>query len=282
MPIDADAVLWVCRLCGVEAGPSAAAPPACPICQDLRVNAPAHELGWRRGTKLSESRTIEIVELEPTLWSLTAHPQISVGHHALLVVTPDGNLLWDALSVVTPAAVRAVRELGGIAAVAISHPHFQAAMVSWSTNFGGVPVYVHNDDRQWVARHDELVRTWTGDTLELFGGLTVVRCGGHFDGSAVLHWPGGASGRGVLLTSDTISVVPGNNAVSFMYSYPGLLPLDARSVEQIGRRLEPFTYDRLYGCWRDNVVAHDAMAVVAQSIVRYTRALQHQPGTTED
>src|SRR5437016_6139723 len=107
MPVDVDAgaVLWVCRLCGVEAGPSAAPPPACPICQDLRVNAPDKELDWRRGAKLSQSRTIEIVELEPNLWSLTAHPQISVGHHALLVMTPEGNLLWDALSVITPSAV---------------------------------------------------------------------------------------------------------------------------------------------------------------------------------
>jgi hypothetical protein len=245
----------------------------------LRVNAPASEMGWRRGPKLSASRTIEIVELEPNLRSLTAHPQISVGHHALLVMTPEGNLLWDALSVITPSAVRTVRELGGLTAVAISHPHFQAAMVSWSTAFGGVPVYIHDDDRQWVARPDDLVRTWSGDSLELFGGLTVVRCGGHFDGSAVLHWPGGASGRGVLLTSDTVSIVPGKDAVSFMYSYPGLVPLDAGSVEQIGRRLEPFAYDRLYGCWPGDAVMQDAPAVVAESIDRYTRHLQHRPGT---
>lgn len=237
-------------------------------------------MGWRRGAKLSESRTIEVVELEPNLWSLSAHPQISVGHHALLVMTPEGNLLWDALSVITPSAVNTVRRLGGLAAVAIAHPHFQAAMVSWSIAFGGVPVYIHDDDRQWVARPDELVQTWAGDSLELFGGLTVVRCGGHFDGSAVLHWPGGASGKGVLLTSDTIDIAPGNNAVSFMYSFSGFLPLEARSVEQIGRRLQPFTYDRLYGCWRGRVVAHDATAVVAQSIARYTSALQHRPGTT--
>ena len=277
MSVGADLVLWICRLCGVEAGPSEAPPPACPICLDLRVNAPVSKMGWRRGSKLSQSRTIEIVELEPDLWSLTAHPQISFGHQALLVRSNDGNLLWDALSVITPAAVGAVRDLGGLDAIAISHPHFQAAMVSWSVEFGGVPVYVHDDDRQWVVRADELVHTWTGETLELFGGLTAVRCGGHFDGSAVLHWPDGASGQGVLLTSDTISVVPGNDAVSFMYSYPGLVPLDARSVEQIGRRLEPLAYDRLYGCWRDDVIRTNASAVVAQSIARYTSALHSRP-----
>ena len=34
--------------------------------------------------------------------------------------------------------------------------------------------------------------------MELFGGATLLRLGGHFPGSAVLHWAPGANGRGLL------------------------------------------------------------------------------------
>ena len=37
-------------------------------------------------------------------------------------------------------------------------------------------------------RPDAAVRVWSGESHELGGGLTLVRCGGHFDGAQVLHW----------------------------------------------------------------------------------------------
>ena len=38
----------------------------------------------------------------------------------------------------------------GLRAIAISHPHYYTTIVDWSRAFGGVPVYVHADDREWV------------------------------------------------------------------------------------------------------------------------------------
>ena len=56
---------------------------------------------------------------------------------------------------------------------------------------------------------------------------------GHFDGAAVLHWPAGSDGRGALLTGDTITVVQDRDWVSFMWSYPNLIPLaEARSRDR--------------------------------------------------
>ena len=42
----------------------------------------------------------------------------------------------------------------------------------------------------------------SGDEKELFGGARLLRLGGHFPGSAVLHWSGGAGGKGILCTGD--------------------------------------------------------------------------------
>ena len=37
--------------------------------------------------------------------------------------------------------------------------------------------------------------------------------------------------------------------VSFMYSYVNYIPLAGESVRRITERLEPFRYDRIYGCF---------------------------------
>jgi len=41
-----------------------------------------------------------------------------------------------------------------------------------------------------------------GNEKELFGGARLLRLGGHFPSSAVLHWSAGAAGRGVLCTGE--------------------------------------------------------------------------------
>src|SRR4029077_15703667 len=97
------------------------------------------------------------------------------------------------------------------------------SMVDWSRALGGVPIYLHAADRAWVMRPDPGIGSWDGETRTLGEGLTLVRCGGHFDGGTVLHWAGGAGGRGALLTGDIIQVVPDRKHVGFMDSYPNYI-----------------------------------------------------------
>ena len=101
-----------------------------------------------------------------------------------------------------------------------------------------------------------------------------ITSGGHFDGGTVLHWPGGADGRGALLTGDIIQVVADRKHVSFMYSYPNHVPLSAASVERIAKVVEPFAYDRAYGAFWDAVIERDGKAAVARSVERYRRAIE--------
>ena len=129
--------------------------------------------------------------------------------------------------------MEAIRSRGGISAIAVSHPHLVGSLVDWSRAFDNAPIYWHADNREWVTRPDSAYVFWEGDTQPLLDGLTLIRCGGHFPGSDVLHWPQGAEGRGVLLTGDTMQLAQDRRYVSFMYSYPNMIPLNARAVERI-------------------------------------------------
>jgi len=213
-------------------------------------------------------------EEEPGLTGIGCEPSFAIGQRAQLVQTPAGNLLWECLTLIDDAALEAVRARGGLAAIAISHPHYYSSMIEWSHAFGGVPIYLHADERQWVMRPDPAIVFWEGETRPLFGGLTLIRCGGHFAGAQVCHWPAGAAGRGALLAGDILNVVSDRRWLSFMYSYPNLIPLNASAVRRIAAAVQPFAFDRIYSAWFDKTLDGDAQAAVARSVERYLNAIQ--------
>jgi hypothetical protein len=105
--------------------------------------------------------------------------------------------------------------------------------------------------------------------VEPLPGVTLVQCGGHFDGSAVLHWAAGAEGRGALLTGDSISVVADRSWVTFMRSYPNYIPLPATAVRGIVEAVRPYSFDRVYGGWWQNDIRGGAKEAVERSAERY-------------
>ncbi len=146
-------------------------------------------------------------------------------------------------------------------------------MVEWSRAFGGVPIYLHAADRQWVMRPDPAIEFWDGETKALHDGLTLIRCGGHFEGGTVLHWPAGADGKGVLLAGDILQVCMDRRHVSFMYSYPNYIPLPAEAVRRAVAAVEPFAFDRIYGFMFDLAIMEGAKAAVRRSADRYLRMI---------
>ena len=190
----------------------------------------------------------------------------------MLVRSPSGNLLWDCITVLDEATIAALRDLGGIRTIAISHPHYYSSMVEWSKAFDA-PVLLHEADRRWVMRPDPCIEFWSGSTKSLWDGMTLINAGGHFSGGTVLHWPAGADGRGALLSGDILQVAQDRRWVSFMYSYPNYIPLSAAGVERIAATVEPFEFDRIYGAWWERNVASDAKNAVRRSAQRYKRAL---------
>ena len=220
-----------------------------------------------------EGRHTEVRELEPGLTGIGANPSIGIGQRALLVQTAEGNVLWDCLGFIDDAGIAAVRDRGGLRGIAMSHPHFYGVCVEWSQAFGNAPIFIAEADRQWVMRLDPAVRYWQG-TITPVAGLTLIQCGGHFEGSAALHWSAGAEGRGALLTGDTLTVVADRRFVSFMRSYPNQIPLSASTIKGIVATVRPYRFDRVYGGWWDRVIDRDGAAAVERSADRYIRWIE--------
>jgi glyoxylase-like metal-dependent hydrolase (beta-lactamase superfamily II) len=265
--------IWVCPGCGANFPPSDSPPPRCALCEDERQWVRPDGQRWATMPGLADDgyRT-EVRDVEPDLLGVGVNRSIGVGQRGLLVCTAVGNVLWDPPGYIDEAAIAAVRRAGGLAAVTASHPHMYGAMVEWSRALGAEIVLPEADDG-WLMRPEAPGRRWAG-TSALLPGVTLVQCGGHFAGSAVLHWAAGAEGRGVLLSGDTLFVTPGEDRLSFVYSAPNRLPLSERAVQGIVDALAPYEFDRVYGGWWTPVLRRDAQAVLDRSARRYIELLR--------
>ena len=90
----------------------------------------------------------------------------------------------------------------------------------------------------------------------------------HFAGGSVLHWPG-VDGQGALATGDIFNVVADRRWVSFMYSYPNLIPEHPDTIRNALQLVEPFDYAAVYSAWWGTVLARDGKAAVIRSAHRY-------------
>lgn len=265
--------IWVCPTCGAVYPPGPAPPASCMLCEDERQWVPPSGQIWKTMGELAQAgyRT-QVREVEPDLFGIAVQPSIGVGQRALLIRTPAGNLLWDPPAYLDQAAIDAVRELGGLAALSASHPHMYGAIVEWSHAFDA-PIHLPEADLVWMPRPDPAVQSWSG-SLEVLPGVTLVQCGGHFAGSSVVHWAAGAEGRGALLVGDTIFVTSGEDRVSFIWSAPNRLPLPEREVRRVADAVAPYRYDRMYGGWWEPIIRHDARAITERSAERYIEILR--------
>jgi hypothetical protein len=263
---------WICATCGNHYPDSAQPPASCVICSDERQWVPPSGQRWTTHAELAgEGRHCEIWEEEPGLLGIGVTPSVGIGQRALLVLTDKGNLLWDPPGYLDDDAIGRVRAVGGLRAVTASHPHFYGAMAEWAHAFGA-DVLVPGVDATWVTLPDPAIRTWAG-RLEVLPGVTLVQCGGHFPGSAVVHWAAGAEGSGALLTGDTIFVTPGEDRLSFIWSAPNRLPLPEPLIRGILDAVRPFPFDRIYGGWSPTI-RRGARQALEASAGRYIQFLR--------
>jgi hypothetical protein len=272
---------FICTACGTQFSPAEAPPPFCPICEDERQFLPPSGQGWTTLEKLAATHANVWRQHEPGILGIGTEPTFAIGQRALLLRTAHGNVLWDCVSLLDDATVTLIEALGGVQAMAISHPHFYTTMVEWARAFD-VPVHLHAADRAWIVRPEPTLELWDGETLPLLPGVTLIRGGGHFPGAAMLHWAQGADGRGVVCSSDTAMVAADRKSLSFMRSYPNLIPLPARAVETVAAALAPFAFDRIYGILFDRVIPTGAKQALEASIARYLAAVGAGGGGTTD
>jgi hypothetical protein len=264
---------FICTACGMQYAPTLSPPTQCRVCEDERQFTPPGGQKWTTLDALTVGHLNAFCQHEPGLMGIGTRPQFAIGQRALLVATPQGNVLWDCISLIDDATVTLIKGLGGLKAIAISHPHFYTTLAEWSRAFGDVPVHLHADDAGWVMRPDPCIAHWQGETLELLPGVTLIRGGGHFPGGTMLHWAAGAEGRGVLCSADIATVNPDRRSFTFMRSYPNNIPLSEEGVRAIGAALAPFQFDRAYSHFFDRVILADAKRFLRDSIERYATAI---------
>ena len=262
----------ICSTCGTQFATLPPAHASCPVCADERQYVGWQGQRWTDLAQLGQTHRIH-AEDDAGLFSLDLSPGFAIGQRMALLPTPGMNLLWESLSLVTDEAVAALHQRGGVDAIAISHPHFYAAMLEWSEALDDVPILLHDADRDWVRRPSARIEFWRGDALRLNDELQLLHLPGHFPGSAGVHWRTGPTGGGALLPGDALQVVGDRRHVSFMYSYPNLMPLPLPQVRDLRRRLQGLSFDSVYGFNRGRNLLGGAQAAVDASFERYLRAL---------
>jgi len=268
---------FICTACGMQYAESEKPPAQCVVCEEERQYVPPRGQTWTTLEALKLSHMNAWREYEPGIIGIGSQPSFAIGQRALLLRTEKGNVLWDCIATLDVATVTAIKGLGGLHAIAISHPHFYTTMVEWAHAFD-CPIHLHAADKAWIMRPDAAIKLWDGETLKLWDGVTLIRCGGHFEGGTVLHWAQGAGGRGVVCAGDILTVTTDRKWLSFMRSYPNFIPLSACEVERIGAAMAPFSFDVLYGHYFDRVIVRDAKKVLEKSVGRYIAAVNGTRG----
>lgn len=264
---------FICKTCGVQYENSFEKPKECIICGEERQFISSNGQRWTTLESMIKNgiykNTINIEE--EGLYSLNTSPSFGIGQTAYYIQDKNFNLLWDCISYIDEKTIREIEGLGGIDGIALSHPHYYSSQVEWAEAFNA-PIYIHEDDKEWVMRPSERIIFWSGESLELKEGIILHRIGGHFKGGTVLEWKNGGNQSGILMTGDIIRVVADRPWVSFMYSYPNFIPLPEATVERISIRVKELKFARLYDAFH-RVIKEEAKQNVQKSATRYIEAL---------
>ncbi|GAA3059559.1 MULTISPECIES: MBL fold metallo-hydrolase [Actinomycetes] len=209
---------------------------------------------------------LELITREPGVHGLVLHDGPGIGQVTSLVRTSIGNVMIEPPAYIDDDAVAVVASVGGVAAILASHPHMYGVQSLWAEAFSDAGVYVSAADEHWLALRPARTVVWD-DRVQIAEDLVATQIGGHFPGSMVARWRA-PDGRGVLFSGDAIFPVADQGWVTFMRSYPNMIPLSPAVVRRLADHAAQHDYDRLYGNFARHISA-DAAAAVERSARRY-------------
>ncbi|MGE5107313.1 MAG: hypothetical protein ACM3H8_07200 [Sphingobacteriales bacterium] len=256
----------ICSTCGTYY-PADKVPEICPICMDDRQYIPPTGQSWTKEEMLLLRHSIKINKIQDRLYEMEVNPIFAIGQRALLVLSPEGNVLWDCIPLLDEATIEFIKSKGGLKAIAFSHPHYYSNMNDWAETFD-CPVCIHENDAENIQVKGEHIKLWKGDELALWDGIKIMLIGGHFEGSSILHVPF-LSKEGTILCGDTLFLSPSKKHFSILRSYPNRIPLPLSEMKRLKERFDGIPFDSFFGYISTQNLNENVKKVFAESMERY-------------
>ncbi|MBY0480357.1 MAG: MBL fold metallo-hydrolase [Chitinophagaceae bacterium] len=258
--------LKICGTCGTHYLPHASSD-VCEICNDDRQYIPDGGQIWITPDQLQRNNSVRLHKLHERVYELQIKPTFAIGQRALLILSDQGNILWDCIPLLNEPTISFIKTHGGLKAIAFSHPHYYSNMNDWAEVFD-CKIYIHQNDEQWIFNMNNHINLWTGQEKKLWDGIRLINIGGHFPGSSILHVPF-LSKEGTVFCGDTLAIAPNKKHIAVMYSYPNRIPLSLQEMNRIKNRLDKIPFDSLYGFYSDQNLSEDVKKILAASLHQY-------------
>lgn len=256
----------ICSTCGTYY-PADKVPEFCPICMDDRQYIPPTGQSWTKEEMLHLKHSIKINKIQDRLYEMEVNPIFAIGQRALLVLSPEGNVLWDCIPMLDEATIEFIKSKGGLKAITFSHPHYYSNMNEWAEVFD-CPVYIHENDAENIQVSGEHIKLWSGDEIKLWDGIKIMLIGGHFEGSSILHVPF-LSKEGTILCGDTLFLSPSKKHFSILRSYPNRIPLPLSEMKRLKERFNGIPFDSFFGYISTQNLNEKVKQIFEESMARY-------------
>ncbi|KAM0306226.1 hypothetical protein ACHAPM_000787 [Fusarium culmorum] len=234
--------------CGTQFGiPFDERPSTCRMCNEPRQFVPPSGQSWTALEKLQANHRNEFKqdEHDGRIWSIFSKPQIAIGQRAVFIKTEHGNVLWDCISLSDDETIQFVNSHGA--------KKFDC------------PVYLVAEDQEWLNREDTEHRRvfFDGETQDILPGVTMVKLGGHFPGSSVLHWNNNISGLNRAHHNENHQIF------LFHYAFPNFIPLGPTAMRLMWKRLRPWDFTSVYSLFFTTTVHESSVKeIILESMKR--------------
>jgi hypothetical protein len=256
-----------CSTCGTKFTSSIHTSQDCIVCSNDRQYLPAKGQAWTKPEDLQNNYSNVIKEISENFYEIKTLPKFAIGQRAYLIITPNGNILWDCISLLNQSTIEFIKSKGGLKAIAISHPHYYSSMNDWADIFN-CPIYIHKNDEEFIYTKGEHIQLWSGDEKELWNNMKIKLIGGHFPGSSIFLVPF-LSKEGTILCGDTFYISPNKKHISVMYSYPNFIPVKISEIKRINQSMQNVNFDSLIGAFDNQSINADAKSILHTSFERY-------------
>jgi len=256
----------ICTACGTQFPADGEVPALCPVCADDRQYINPNGQSWTNSEELAAGHAVKIMQLHQKLYTLKITPDFAIGQRAFLVISENGNILWDCIPLLNNDTTNFIKSAGGIKAIVFSHPHYYSNMNQWAEKFN-CPIYIHSADEEWISYKSANTHLWYGEKLELWDNISAIHIGGHFPGSCVLRLP--LSPEGTILGGDTFYIAPSKKHIAVMHSYPNQILLTKEEFATVYERSKNLKFDTMYCAFERQNLTGNAKAVFDISMQRY-------------